>query len=202
MLLLISISIVLLVPLCTWWFGFWNNMLTMINCILAGLIATSAYPVISEFVTSLDEAENSYAFIGDFVGLWAIFVISFMLLRGFTDTLSKYRLKFDSITEMVGRSVFSIGTAIVLLCFTSFTLQLAPLDQDLFGESGKPAGPTDAAVSSLPDQMWVGYAQYASTGPLSSGSEIPSTFYEAAKQYRYGNQASKDKRAQMEANKK
>ena len=198
MLLLISILIVLFVPLINWWFGFWNNMLTMINCLLAALIATSAYPVISEFVVNLDKDENSFAYVGDFVGLWAIFVISFMLLRGFTDSLSKYRLKFDIITEMAGRTVFSIGTAIVMLCFTNFTLQLAPLDQELFSESGKPTSATDAAVSSLPDQMWIGYAQYASTGPLSSGSEIPNTFYEAAKQYRYDNKAFKDERAEKE----
>ena len=198
MLLLISILIVLFVPLINWWFGFWNNMLTMINCLLAALIATSAYPAISEFVVNLDKDENSFAYVGDFVGLWAIFVISFMLLRGFTDSLSKYRLKFDIITEMAGRTVFSIGTAIVMLCFTNFTLQLAPLDQELFSESGKPTSATDAAVSSLPDQMWIGYAQYASTGPLSSGSEIPNTFYEAAKQYRYDNKAFKDERAEKE----
>ena len=197
MLLLISILIVLIVPLTSWWFGLWNNMLTMINCLLAALIATSAYPVVSELVVNLDKDENSYAYVGDFVGLWAIFVVSFMLLRGFTDLLSKYRLKFDTITEMAGRTVFSIGTAIVLLCFTNFTLQLAPLDQELFSESGKPTSAADAAVSSLPDQMWIGYAQYASTGPLSSGSEIPNTFYEAAKQYRYDNQTSKDKRTEM-----
>ncbi len=198
MLLLISILIVLFVPLINWWFGFWNNMLTMINCLLAALIATSAYPAISEFVVNLDKDENSFAYVGDFVGLWAVFVISFMLLRGFTDSLSKYRLKFDIITEMAGRTVFSIGTAIVMLCFTNFTLQLAPLDQELFSESGKPTSATDAAVSSLPDQMWIGYAQYASTGPLSSGSEIPNTFYEAAKQYRYDNKAFKDERAEKE----
>ena len=198
MLLLISILIVLFVPLINWWFGFWNNMLTMINCLLAALIATSAYPAISEFVVNLDKDENSFAYVGDFVGLWAVFVISFMLLRGFTDSLSKYRLKFDIITEMAGRTVFSIGTAIVMLCFTNFTLQLAPLDQELFSESGKPTSATDAAVSSLPDQMWIGYAQYASTGSLSSGSEIPNTFYEAAKQYRYDNKAFKDERAEKE----
>ena len=95
MLLLISILIVLFVPLINWWFGFWNNMLTMINCLLAALIATNAYPAISEFVVNLDKDENSFAYVGDFVGLWAVFVISFMLLRGFTDSLSKYRLKFD-----------------------------------------------------------------------------------------------------------
>jgi len=201
MLLLISILIVLLVPLTSWWFGFWNNLLTMINCLFAALIATSAYPVISEFVVKFDEKENSYAYVGDFVGLWAIFAISFILLRGFTDMLSKYRLKFDTITEMAGRTVFSIGTAIVLLCFANFTLQLAPLDQELFSESGKPASITDAADSSLPDQMWIGYAQYASTGPLSSGSEIPDTFYEAAKQYRYSNKAFKDGRAEKETKK-
>jgi len=194
MLLLISILIVLIVPLTSWWFGFWNNMLTMINCLFAALIATSAYPVISEFVVNLDKDENSYAYVGDFVGL-------FMLLRGFTDSLSKYRLKFDTITEMAGRTIFSIGTALVLLCFTNFTLQLAPLDQELFSESGEPASATDAAASSLPDQMWIGYAQYASTGPLSSGSEIPDTFYEAAKQYRSSNKTFKDQRAEKDKNK-
>ena len=149
MLLLISILIVLFVPLINWWFGFWNNMLTMINCLLAALIATSAYPAISEFVVNLDKDENSFAYVGDFVGLWAVFVISFMLLRGFTDSLSKYRLKFDIITEMAGRTVFSIGTAIVMLCFTNFTLQLAPLDQELFSESGNPpAPPTQPSVRS------------------------------------------------------
>ena len=71
MLLLISILIVLFVPLINWWFGFWNNMLTMINCLLAALIATSAYPAISEFVVNLDKDENSFAYVGDFVGLWA-----------------------------------------------------------------------------------------------------------------------------------
>ena len=201
MLLLISILIVLFVPLINWWFGFWNNMLTMINCLLAALIATSAYPAISEFVVNLDKDENSFAYVGDFVGLWAVFVISFMLLRGFTDSLSKYRLKFDTITEMAGRTIFSIGTALVLLCFTNFTLQLAPLDQELFSESGEPASATDAAASSLPDQMWIGYAQYASTGPLSSGSEIPDTFYEAAKQYRSSNKTFKDQRAEKDKNK-
>jgi len=173
----------------------------MINCLFAALIATSAYPVISEFVVNLDKDENSYAYVGDFVGLWAIFVISFMLLRGFTDSLSKYRLKFDTITEMAGRTIFSIGTALVLLCFTNFTLQLAPLDQEVFSESGEPASATDAAASSLPDQMWIGYAQYASTGPLSSGSEIPDTFYEAAKQYRSSNKTFKDQRAEKDKNK-
>ena len=201
MLILISILIVLFVPLINWWFGFWNNMLTMINCLLAALIATSAYPVISEFVVNFDKDENSFAYVGDFVGLWAIFVISFMLLRGITDSLSKYRLKFDIITEMAGRTVFAIGTAIVMLCFTNFTLQLAPLDQELFSESGKPASVTDAAVSSLPDQMWIGYAQYASTGPLSSGSEIPNTFYEGTKQYRYDNKVFKDERAEKDMKK-
>ncbi len=196
MLLLIYILIILLVPLSTWWFGLWNNLLTMVNCLLAALIATSAYPVVSEAIIGLNE--ESFTFVGDFVGLWACFVVSFILLRGITDSISKYRLKFDPITELAGRSVLSIGTTIIFLCFVSFTLQLAPLDQELFSESGEPTGPTDAAVSSFPDRMWLGYAQYASNGPLHSGSAIPNTFYEAAKQYRYDNQSSKDQRAEKE----
>ena len=190
MLLLISIAIIVLVPLTTWWFGFWNNMLTAINCLLAALIATSAYPMISQRVIDVDPA--SYTYVGDFVGLWAFFVISFILLRGLTDSISKVKLKFDVITEMAGRTIFSIATAAVLLCFTNFTLQLAPLDQELFSESGEPRGP---AASSIADQAWLSYVQYASTGPLAADEPIPNTFYEAAKQRRYDNKVAKEKRS-------
>ena len=188
MLLLISIAIIVLVPLTTWWFGFWNNLLTAINCLLAALIATSAYPVISQRVVDVDP--ESYTFVGDFVGLWAFFVISFVVLRGLTDLISKVKLKFDVITEMAGRTIFSIATALVLLGFTSFTLQLAPLDQEPFNESGKPSGP---AVSSMADRAWLSYVQYASTGPLAGDSPIPNTFYRAASQRRYDNKVIKEK---------
>ena len=194
MLLAISISILLLVPLSTWWFGFWNNFLTTINCLLAALIATSAYPAISQRVIDINPESFTYA--GDFVGLWAIFVISFMLLRGITDMISKIKLKFDPITEMVGRTIFSIATALVLVCFANFTLQLAPLDQETFAESGEPTGP---AVSSIADRTWLSYARYASTGPLSADAPIPSTFYDAASRRRYDNKLVKDERAEAEA---
>ncbi|MDB2686002.1 hypothetical protein N9Y42_02220 [Mariniblastus sp.] len=194
MLIAISISIILLVPLSTWWFGFWNNMLTTINCLLAALIATSAYPLISQRVIDVDP--ESYTYTGDFVGLWAFFVISFLLLRGITDMVSKVKLKFDMITEMAGRTIFSIATALVLVCFTNFTLQLAPLDQELFAESGEPTGP---AVSSIADQSWLSFTQYASTGPLAAGSPIPNTFYEAASRRRYDNWVAKEARADAKA---
>ena len=196
MLLSISIAIILLVPLSTWWFGFWNNLLTSINCLLAALIATSAYPAISQRVIDIDP--DSYTYTGDFVGLWAFFVISLIVLRGLTDSISKVKLKFDPITEMAGRSVFSIATAAVLVCFVNFTLQLAPLDQERFGETGVPSGP---AASSIADQAWLGYAQYASTGPLASGAPIPNTFYEAASQRRYNNRIAKEKRAKADSEK-
>ena len=194
MLLLISIAIIVLVPLSTWWFGFWNNLLTAINCLLAALIATSAYPVISQRI--IDANPESFTFAGDFVGLWAFFAISFILLRGLTDSISKVKLKFDVFTEMAGRTIFSIATALVLLAFTSFTLQLAPLDPELFGESGKPTGP---AKSSIADQSWLSFVQYASTGPLAADAPIPDTFYKDARQRRYDNNTAKVERAEAEA---
>ena len=196
MLLAISISIIVLVPLTTWWFGFWNNLLTAINCLLAALIATSAYPVISQRV--IDVNPESYTYVGDFVGLWAFFVISFILLRGLTDSISKVKLKFDLITEMAGRTIFSIATALVLLGFVSFTLQLAPLDQELFGEADEPTGPAESSVA---DQAWLSYVQYAATGPLAGESSIPNTFYKAASQRRYDNKIVKDEQAEADSKK-
>ena len=123
MLIAIAIMIFIVVVASTWWFGLWSNLITLINLFLASLLASSIYqPVANE----LANVNKTYAPLYDFIAVWLVFVVTFMVLRGLTDFLSSYRLRFDPITEMVGRSVLSVWIAGVFICFSFFTFQMAP----------------------------------------------------------------------------
>jgi len=191
MLTLISILLLILIPAATWWFGLWTNLITLINCILAGLIATSASPPLGDLLVNADS--KSFGSLGHFVALWLCFFLTFVVLRTITDSISRIQLKFDTITELAGRSVFSLLTALVFICFTQFTLQLAPLDRELFSESG---GVTDPAIGSVADRTWTGYVEYASTGPLAAGKRFDfKRFYKTASRQRWKNNFDKTMQA-------
>jgi hypothetical protein len=180
MLTLISISLLILIPAATWWFGLWNNLITLVNCTLAALIATTAFPPIADMIVRINA--ESFSMLSLFVAVWLCFFLAFVVLRGITESISRYQLKFDPITEMAGRSVLSLLTAIVFICFTHFTLQMAPLDGELFGDGGL----TVPATGSAADRAWVGYVDYASTGPLAAGERFSTTtFYKRASSRRW-----------------
>lgn len=163
MLLMTLILIFLISVASTWWFGLWSNLITLVNLILAGLIATSFF---ENLAFDLTQRMPSYAVLLPYVALWLVFAISFIVLRALTDTLTRMRLKFDNLTELIGRSLLSLAIGTVMICFVSFTLQLAPLRPSLFAEpesaGGHPLGP---------DKLWHGFVRQCSNGSLSYTSE-------------------------------
>ena len=86
----------------SWWFGLWNNVLTLINFFLAALIASSFYENLARV---LQENLTTYAFLLDFISLWLLFFVSFVILRGLTELLSPIRLKFNFWVDIIGRSI-------------------------------------------------------------------------------------------------
>ena len=52
MIILVVILLLILIPAATWWFGLWNNFLTLINLLLAGLIASSYYETLADRLDS------------------------------------------------------------------------------------------------------------------------------------------------------
>ena len=144
----------------TWWMGIWNNCLTLINVILAGLIASSFYQGLSEMLaTSL-----GYKDLVEFLAVWLLFVISFILLRTFTDITSSRKLNFDPMVEIIGQTILSIWIACVFLAFTLFTLHLSPLTPSDFQ-----ANATDSTLGIGPDRMWLAFVQSRSRGALAAG---------------------------------
>ena len=165
MLILIAIVMFVLVVASTWWFGLWSNLITLINLFLASLIASSIYQPVATEIANLND---SYRPLYDFIAVWLVFVVAFIVLRGITDLLSAYRLKFDPITELIGRSVLSIWIAGVFVCFSFFTLQMAPLPPSVYGD--KPGKPREE-LGTFPDKLWLAFIQSRSRGALSASKK-------------------------------
>ena len=163
MLILIAILVFILIVASTWWFGLWSNLLTLINLFISSLLASSLYEPIS---VELENINASYKVLFDFIAVWLVFVLSFMIIRGATDALSAYRLKFDPITEIVGRSVLSVWIAGVFICFSFFTLQMAPLTPETYGSK-----PGEQMAGTIPDRLWLAFVQSRSRGALSAGKK-------------------------------
>ena len=144
----------------TWWFGIWNNVLTLVNMILAGLIASAFYEGLAGM---LQQSMGGYGDLVDFLAVWILFVVSFILLRTLTDITSSRKLNFDPLVEMIGQSVLSIWIACVFLAFTLFTLHLSPLTPSDFQ-----ANATDSTLGIGPDRMWLAFIQSRSRGALSA----------------------------------
>lgn len=155
--ILTAVIVFLIVAAGVWWFGFWNGLISLVNLLLAASISSSVYHAIAN---RLIVNSPSYVFLVDFLTIWLIFVLSFIILRAATDTLSTYKLTFDPIVEMIGRSIMAVWVAGVFTCFSMFTLHLAPLNPDFYGR-GNDQG-------TIPDKAWLAYIQSRSRGAFSS----------------------------------
>jgi len=116
MLYLIAIGMFILIVASTWWFGLWSGVVTLINLFIAAMLASSLYQPMSG---KLSDINPTYEALFDFIGVWAVFCLAFFVLRGATDSLSRFRLKFDPLTEIIGRSIVSAWIAGVFICFES-----------------------------------------------------------------------------------
>jgi hypothetical protein len=148
-----------------WLHGLWGAAVTLINMTIAMLIAMNLFEPLSDVGESQDA---SFTFLFDFVMLWMVFFFTFGFLRLITDMLSKTRVKFDLPIEMAGRSILAIWCGWLMVCFTAFSLMMAPLNS----ESPLGAWETPRMGSFLgmaPERLWLGFIHSRSRGALSRG---------------------------------
>ena len=163
MVTLLFLLVFVIVIASTWWFGIWNNVLTLINLLLAGLIASGFYENVT---VQLNNSMPDWKRVTSFVAVWLTFVVSFIVLRALTDMISSKKLKFERTTEIIGQSVLSVWIACVFLAFMLFTLHLSPLPPTAFQED-----PASSTLGIGPDRFWLAFVQSRSRGALSSSKE-------------------------------
>jgi uncharacterized membrane protein required for colicin V production len=186
MLTFLIILTLLLILASTWWFGLWSNLITLVNLIFAGMVATSFYANLAGKLMAL---QPTYRLMLEFIALWLVFAITFFVLRGLTDVLTRMRLKFDPLTEIIGRSLLSLAIACVFISFALFSLHLGPLPSSLFPDSKLSDFTKDTtlmgfspdelssqnqfpSVSAIgPDTLWSGFVRTCSRGSFSASRE-------------------------------
>jgi hypothetical protein len=149
-----------------WFQGLWSAAITIVNMLLAMMIATAFYEPVCTAVEKIGAAAT-YTYLLDFIVLWLLFAISFGILRSISDRISRNNIKFDMPVEMAGRSVLALFCGWLMVVFVMFSLQMAPLN----AESPLAAFATPNTRSFLgfaPDRMWQGF-MYSRSRPAALG---------------------------------
>jgi hypothetical protein len=151
-----------------WFQGLWSNAITLINMLLAMMIAFNYFEPLSAM---LDGMERSYTYLWDFLALWGLFALSYGLLRLLTDMLSRKRVAFDFWVETVGRSLLSVWIAWLFIGFICATMHTAPLGPHPLGFQPTPTSGNFLGMA--PGHQWLAFMQSRSRGALSRSESDP-----------------------------
>lgn len=140
--------------------GLWSNALTLVNVIVAALMATNFFEPLAAF---LESKVASGTMFWDLLSLWAIFGAVFFFSKTITDAASRVSLRFKKPIDQAGGYFFAAWTAWVLVCFLCMTLHTAPLSRNFFFEGFTPERPIFFGIK--PDRLWLAWVQKLSQGP-------------------------------------
>jgi hypothetical protein len=163
MMFLLLFVIFLAVAAAIWLQGFWSGMVTLVNMLLAMVIATSFYEPAATAIEGF--GAQSWTYLLDFVVLWLLFFLAYSILRAVTDSISRERVKFDLPIEIGGRSILAVWCGWLMVCFVAFSLHMAPLN------NANPLGAWQKTQSKAfgplaPDRQWLGFMHSRSLGAL------------------------------------
>lgn len=138
-----------------WFHGLWGNLVTLVNLLFAGMVATTFFEPLSTLIVE-QSSESSY--LVDFLVLWGLFAFTFGLMRLATDLLARRRIDFHPQVELIGRSITAVIVAYVMVMFTCFTLHAAPLPANPF-QGAWPSETSGSLLGMRPDAQWLSFVR-------------------------------------------
>lgn len=144
--------------------GLWSNTITLINFMLAGLIATNYFEPVADY---LDKNAPSFTYAWDFVAIWLVFGLTMVVLRAATDYLSKIKVRFFLPVEKAGGIVMAIWVSWLAVCFTAATMHTAPLARHFLGGDFQLTPDAKMFFGLAPDRMWLAWMYKESSTTLS-----------------------------------
>jgi len=141
--------------------GLWTCALAFCNVLFAALLATSYFEPLAEwFARQLP----GLTYCWDFVALWLIFAVAYLLLRAVTDFLSKVQVRFKRPLDVAGAVLFSSLTGWLVVCLVAMSLHASPLAADFLSAFPEPQQKLFFGFG--PDRVWLAFAQKTSQGAL------------------------------------
>lgn len=140
--------------------GLWSASIMLINVIVAGLVAMNFWEPIAAYLCGWSPGGEYF---WDFFVLVGLFAITLMVLRTITDKLSRKKVRFPRLVDLVGGCLVGAWTGWILVGFLVTAAQTAPLPREFgFGYT-----PESKCLFGLgPDRVWLGFCQNLSMGPL------------------------------------
>lgn len=153
-----------------WNEGMWSNCLTLINVLLAAMLAMNYWEPTAEF---LDSKLPSYTFVWDYLAIWLVFGLSYIILRALTDATSKTRVKFITPIEQAGRVISVVAIGWIMVCLTLTALHTAPLARTAVRGGFQAEPMSNNFMGMAPDRMFLGFIQHRSKQALSNSPPTP-----------------------------
>ena len=139
--------------------GLWSNTITLINVIVAGLVAFGFYSPVALWV---DESLNGqFTYLVDFVSIWVLYVVTMVILRFFSNALSKTRMRFKNPFDKVGGPLMALFAAEVLVGFVLATLHTAPLKEGAIAYEDSEVATASGFMN--PDLAWLRFVERVSS---------------------------------------
>jgi len=151
--------------------GMWGNAVRLINVVTAALLATNYWEPVARWLEGMND---SFTYYWDFLALWGLFTVFMVVFRFLTGTLSRVKVKFLKIADLIGSVFFGGWVAWVMVCFTVFTLHTAPLARNFMSGGFDPDSRMFLGLA--PDRQWLGFAKKVSRGTFcryGSEEELP-----------------------------
>lgn len=170
-----------------WNEGMWNNCITLINVLLSALLAMNYFEPAADF---LDSKMPSYTYVVDYLAIWFVFFLSYIILRAVTDQISKTQVKFIMPVEQAGRIISVIAIGWIMVCLTLASMHTAPLARTAVRGGFQAEPMSNNFLGMAPDRMWLGYVQHRSKNALSNS---PPVVFDADGEYifKYGGRRQK-----------
>ncbi len=142
--------------------GMWSNAIRLVNVVTAALLAFNFWEPLARWLEGL---YSPMTYFYDFIALWAIFCVSYLVFSLATGFVSKVRVRFKAIVDRVGGMFFAAWVGWVIVCFATATLHTAPLAEHfLFGGFKYEER---MLFGTAPDRLWLSFVQRLSRGPFS-----------------------------------
>ena len=153
-----------------WNEGMWSNCITLVNVLLSAMLAMNQFEPLAD---AMDDMAPSFTYVWDYLSIWFIFFLSFILLRGATDQTSKYRVKFIMPIEQAGRVISVVLIGWIMVCLTLTSLHTAPLARTAVRGSFQAEPMSNNFLGLAPDRMFLGFIQHRSQNALSNSPATP-----------------------------
>jgi uncharacterized membrane protein required for colicin V production len=134
--------------------GLWSNAIKLFNVMTAAMLATNYFEPLADFLT---DKQPTFTYVWDIIAVWAIFCVALGVMQTITDRLSRIQVRFRKPVETAGGIFFACWIGWLMICFTTFTLHMAPLSRSFLDGSFQPDADSKMFFGFAPDQDWLAF---------------------------------------------